>query len=89
MIEEISIISEEGYNPERVVYVGDSVSDYQDSIKAEIPFLGRVPPGNVSPFPKDIPKISDFFDMMKVRHEKWPEVSALLHITDFRFLKNC
>lgn len=60
------IISEEGYNPERVVYVGDSISDYQDAIKAEIPFLGRVPPGSVSPFPEDIPKISDFFEITNV-----------------------
>ena len=33
--------------------------------KAEVKFLGRIPNKSVSPFPKDIPKISDFFEIIQ------------------------
>ncbi len=59
------IISEKGYDPNRVVYVGDSISDYRDAVKVEILFLGRVPSGSTSPFPENIPKITDFFEIIK------------------------
>jgi len=58
------IILKKGYDPDKVIYIGDSLSDYQDSKKAEIKFLGRVPNESASPFPEDIPKISDFFEII-------------------------
>ena len=54
------IISEHNYDPEKVLYIGDSLSDYKDAQKAQIPFLGRILPDEESFFPDDIPKIRDF-----------------------------
>ena len=59
------IINEHGYNPDKVIYIGDSYSDYQNAKEINIPFLGRLLPGEKSPFPEDIPIISDFFELIK------------------------
>ena len=58
------IISDISYNQERVLYIGDSLSDYRDAKKAKIDFLGRVPKGVRSQFPKNILTFPDF--------EGWP-----------------
>lgn len=57
------IIAENKYDPEKVLYIGDSLSDYRDSQTAQIPFLGRILPGEKQYFPDDIPTISDFLDI--------------------------
>ena len=57
------IISEKGYDPKKVLYVGDSLSDYKDAQEAEIQFLGRDFKGRESFFPEDIPTILDFNDL--------------------------
>jgi HAD superfamily hydrolase (TIGR01549 family) len=59
------IISEHSYDPNMVVYIGDSLSDYKNAIEAKIPFLGRIPDGDVSPFPNDVTSIRDFFEIIK------------------------
>ena len=58
------IISKYNYNSKKVVYIGDSYSDYENAIEVNIPFIGRLLPGKSSPFPKDIPLISDFTELM-------------------------
>ena len=58
------IISENGYDINKVLYVGDSFSDYKDSKKAGVQFLGRVPIGEKSVFSSDVQYISDFNDIM-------------------------
>jgi HAD superfamily hydrolase (TIGR01549 family) len=58
------IISENGYDINKVLYVGDSISDYNDSKEAGVQFLGRVPKGENSAFPNDVQYISDFFDIL-------------------------
>ena len=58
------IISENGYDIDKVLYVGDSFSDYKDSQAAGIQFLGRVPIGMSSIFPNDVQYISDFYDIL-------------------------
>ena len=59
------IISKMGYDPKKVLYVGDSLSDYKNAMEAKIPFLGRLLPGEESVFPDGIPAINDFFDVIK------------------------
>jgi HAD superfamily hydrolase (TIGR01549 family) len=57
------ILTERTYAPAEVLYIGDSLSDYHDAMKADIPFLGRVPNGVNSSFPKNVQYISDFEDL--------------------------
>jgi len=59
------IINENKYNPDKVLYIGDCLSDYYDAQKANIPFLGRVPNGVNSIFPKEVSIITDFFELLK------------------------
>jgi HAD superfamily hydrolase (TIGR01549 family) len=58
------IISENDYDSKKVLYVGDSISDYNDAIKAQVPFLGRVQEGLETPFPNDPPVITNFFELV-------------------------
>ena len=58
------IISRNGYTPEKVLYIGDSLSDYNDTEKVNIKFLGRVPKGVKSIFPDNTPVISDFLEII-------------------------
>ena len=57
------IIAENGYNHEKVLYIGDSLSDYHNARKSSIKFLGRVPKGIKSNFPDNIPVISNFWNI--------------------------
>jgi len=59
------IISKMGYDAEKVLYIGDSLSDYKNAMEAKIPFLGRNLPGEKPYFPENIPAINDFFDVIK------------------------
>lgn len=58
------LISNNNYSRNKVLYIGDSLSDYSSSQKAGINFLGRVPKGNKSMFPDDTPIITDFLDII-------------------------
>ncbi len=57
------IMAEKGYDYDKVLYIGDCLSDYHDAVEANIPFLGRVPSGMDSVFPNNIQFISDFLDI--------------------------
>ena len=57
------IIAEKKYDKKRTLYIGDSLSDFRDSEKAEVGFLGRVPQGEKSIFPEGTAFISDFLDI--------------------------
>jgi HAD superfamily hydrolase (TIGR01549 family) len=58
-----NLIKQNGYDKNRVLYIGDSLSDYNDSKKAEIVFLGRVPKGENSIFPDGTEIITDFSNL--------------------------
>jgi len=58
------LILKNNYNREKVLYIGDSLSDYYAAQKARIKFLGRVPKGMISTFPENVPFISDFCDII-------------------------
>lgn len=53
-----SILRSHGYARDRVLVVGDSVTDYEGAIDAGVRFVGRVARGP-SPFPSNIPVIAD------------------------------
>jgi len=57
------IIAENNYNPKKVLYIGDSLSDMRDAGETKIPFLGRITQANEGFFPKYVPTIIDFFDI--------------------------
>jgi len=59
------IIKQNNYDQKKVIYVGDCLSDYHDSIEADIPFLGRATDKNNSIFPEEVDIISDFFEILK------------------------
>jgi len=58
------IISENGYDSKRVLYIGDSLSDYEDAKDAGIPFLGRIVQGEKFVFPREVTTFLDFTKLM-------------------------
>lgn len=44
--------------PDRVLAIGDGTTEYDAAIAAGIPFLGVVPPHEVSPFPAGVPVVA-------------------------------
>ena len=57
------IISEKGYKKDDVVYIGDSMSDYTEAEKAEIPFLGRLTEEMTFSFPEKTTVFNDFTEL--------------------------
>lgn len=53
------LLAENGFECDRVRFVGDSTTDLDGAMEAGIPFIGRVPPGEESPFPEGTPLIPD------------------------------
>jgi len=60
-----NIIEKNGYDPNKVLYIGDSYSDYKNAMEAKISFLGRNLPGEQFAFPKGVEAINDFFEVIK------------------------
>lgn len=60
------IIKENNYNKEKIIFIGDSLSDYNAAKEVGIPFLARVPAGEKSMFPKKTKWIVDFLKHKKV-----------------------
>ncbi len=58
------IISENGYNNKKVLYIGDSLSDYNAARKANIIFLGRMINNSKNYFPRNIPLIKNFKEII-------------------------
>ncbi|MCK4996542.1 MAG: HAD family hydrolase [Thermoplasmatales archaeon] len=54
------IISENNYDIQKVVYIGDSLSDMKNAQEVNVPFLGRITEENEGFFPENIPTISNF-----------------------------
>jgi phosphoglycolate phosphatase-like HAD superfamily hydrolase len=59
------ILTEKGYNRKKVLYIGDSLSDYYDALEVNIPFFGRVIEKMAFSFPENVPVFSDFFDLLE------------------------
>ncbi len=58
------IITENKYDLEKLLYIGDSLSDYYDAKEVGINFIGRVPKGMISNFPDNITTLSDFKELL-------------------------
>lgn len=58
------IIDEKNYSRNKVLYIGDSLSDYNAAKETKILFLGRVESGKKSDFPKNVKVINTFLDIM-------------------------
>ena len=55
-----NIIKENKYDSTKVLYIGDSLSDYQDAKQAEISFLGRITSDQSFDFPKETTRFHNF-----------------------------
>lgn len=49
------ILADEGLAPSQLLFVGDAINDLHAAKVSGVPFVGRVPPGEPSPFPPDEP----------------------------------
>ena len=56
----LNIIKENKYDPAKILYIGDSLSDFQDAKQAEVPFLGRITSDQNFNFPENTPIVHDF-----------------------------
>lgn len=66
----MSAINDHGLNPETTLMIGDAPSDYKGALEAGTPFIGRVAPGETSPFPPGTREIEDLKNLSKlVRYE--------------------
>ena len=54
-----AILSKYGYSPEKVLMVGDALSDYKGAIESDVHFVGRVKEGNDNIFPVGVITIPD------------------------------
>ena len=58
------IIEGNNYDNTKVLYIGDSLSDYKNAHDADIQFLGRVPKNIKSYFPKNTQYITEFTEIL-------------------------
>jgi 3-deoxy-manno-octulosonate cytidylyltransferase (CMP-KDO synthetase) len=56
------LISENNYNASDILYLGDIPSDYKNSKKANIKFIGIVKTNETNPFPKEVTVFSELGD---------------------------
>ncbi len=45
------LMAENGWRPNELIFVGDSIDDYHGAQATGVPFIGRVPPDQPNPFP--------------------------------------
>ncbi|MFQ5872486.1 MAG: HAD family hydrolase [Dehalococcoidia bacterium] len=67
------LLAQFGWKPSEVVFVGDAVNDYLAAQEGEVPFVGRVPAGAVSPFPQDgiLGTVEDLWQL----DARWPQLT--------------
>ncbi|MEW6112473.1 MAG: HAD hydrolase-like protein [Thermodesulfobacteriota bacterium] len=47
------IVTENGFHPSEVLFVGDTLADYRSACETSVAFVGRVPAGSSNPFPHE------------------------------------
>jgi len=70
------ILTEHELAPYEVVFVGDALSDYEGARAVDVPFVGRVPPGDASIFPDDgvLATVSDLRELAL----RWEELEPVV-----------
>jgi phosphoglycolate phosphatase-like HAD superfamily hydrolase len=58
------ILSSHALSPDRVLMIGDALIDYQSAQLNKIAFLGRVRPGDESPFPAEVHTLPDLSPLL-------------------------
>lgn len=58
------LLEHHALEPARVLFVGDSLTDYQAASATNLRFIGRVPCGGENPFPPGTAAIADLTDLM-------------------------
>ncbi|MBA4142271.1 MAG: HAD family hydrolase [Nitrosospira sp.] len=58
------ILSTHGLLPQRVLMIGDALIDYQSAQLNNVAFLGRVRPGDTSPFPAHVDVLPDLSSLL-------------------------
>lgn len=53
-------------SPKETLYVGDARSDWKAARSCGVPFVGRVPAGRASPFPRNVPCVKDLVGLEKL-----------------------
>ena len=53
------ILTENGYNKEIVILIGDAIADLEGALNNDLNFIGRVPRGESSIFPEKTTVIND------------------------------
>lgn len=56
------ILDDEGIEPQELVFVGDAINDFLAAEAVGVRFVGRVPPGEESPFP-EVPRVADLAEL--------------------------
>jgi phosphoglycolate phosphatase-like HAD superfamily hydrolase len=59
------IVTGGGYDPQHVLMVGDALSDYQGAQQNSVPFIGRVPTGQASPFPAGTVEVENMAELQR------------------------
>lgn len=54
------ILKIENVSPEKTLFIGDKISDYNAAQIMDVSFIGRVPAEEINPFPDSIETIEDF-----------------------------
>jgi len=57
------ILKEHQYDPEHVVMIGDTMTDYNGANEAGVDFIGRLPNMSVNPFPPGVSVFPDLTDI--------------------------
>jgi spore coat polysaccharide biosynthesis protein SpsF (cytidylyltransferase family)/phosphoglycolate phosphatase-like HAD superfamily hydrolase len=64
------ILKDHDFSPDDVLMIGDSLADFDGATESGVNFIGRVPAGNLSPFPQDTQSVSDLAELLT----DWPEI---------------
>jgi phosphoglycolate phosphatase-like HAD superfamily hydrolase len=66
------IQSDHGLSSEGLLVVGDALSDYEGARALALPFVARVPPGHMSPFPAGgvLATVGDLAELDR----RWPSI---------------
>ena len=66
------VMAENGWRPNELVFVGDSMDDYKGATATGVPFIGRIAPGKANTF--DCANVSLIVESLAELHRIWRDV---------------